>query len=96
MLNIAFTEYDVPYDQSSLPLFSSTRTIFSSGNGGVPHNTYEFNFEIPTMIPSSRVVLPPTSHIHHPGAEAEVLYQVRCASLLPWAATDASLLARCE
>ena len=96
MLNITFTEHGLPYDQANVPLFSSTQSVFGSGDGGVPRNTYEFNFEIPTMIPSSRAVLPPTWHIHHPGAEADVLYQVRCASLLPWAATDVSLLARCE
>jgi len=88
MLNITFIQYSLPYDQTNVPLFSSTQTVFSSGNGRVPRNTYEFNFEIPTMVPSSRVVLPPTWHFHHPGAEAEVLYQVRCASLLPWAVTD--------
>lgn len=96
MLNITFTEHGLPYDQANVPLFSSTRTVFGSGNGAAPRNTYEFDFEIPTMIPSSRAVLPPTWHVHHPGAEADVLYQVRFASPPPWTATDISLLARCE
>ena len=96
MLNITFTEHGLPYDQANVPLFSSTQIVFGSGNGSVPRNTYEFNFEFPPTIPSSRALLPPTWHIHHPGAEADVLYQVRYASLPAWAATDIPLFARYE
>ena len=96
MLNITFTEHGLPYDQANVPLFSSTQTVFGSGNGSVPRNTYEFNFEMPTTIPSSRALLPPTWHIHHPGAEADVLYQVRYTFLPLWTATDTSLSARYE
>ena len=96
MLNVTFTEHGLPYDQANVPLFSSTQTVFGSGNGGVPRSTYEFDFPIPTTIPSSHAVLPPTWHIHHPGAEADVLYQVRYAPLPLSTATDISLLTRCE
>ena len=94
ILNITFTEHGLPYDQANVPLFSSTQTAFVSGNGGVPRNTYEFSF--PTTIPSSSAVLPPTWHIHHPGAEADVLYQVRFAYPLLCIVTYVSLLTRCE
>jgi hypothetical protein len=96
MLNISFTEHSLPYDQTNESLFSSTQTVFGSGSGSAPRNTYEFNFEMPTMIPGNRALLPPTWHIHHPGAEADVRYQVSFASLLPWTPTDISFLSRCE
>jgi hypothetical protein len=96
MLNISFTEFGVPYGQTNESLFSSTQTVFGSGSGGVPRSAYQFNFEMPTTIPGNHGLLPPTWHMHHSGAEADVLYQVSFAFLPPWTPIDISLLSRCE